>query len=137
MILEPGILAPLFILLYAYMFFRLWKHGKKDKAKNKNEENQLKAEVKLTIIGFILSFCYVEMYISYIFYAAGYYHLIIDCMFNYGSDLFSGSNPYMLLGFSKLFRGYFIEFCTCRKINVKVKPITNGTGKPTKTIKKK
>ena len=85
----------------------------------------MKTEFKLAIIGVILTSIYVEMCVSYVFFALGYTGVWLDCMFYYGSDLFTASNPYLLLIFSTRLRGYFVQFCTCGKVShTRIAPAT-------------
>ena len=129
MVIEPGILAPTFIILYTIMFYKAYQITKKSKTaakRNKAAENQLKMEMKLAIMGAILSTIYVEMCVSYVLYALNWTALWIVCMSYYGSDLFAACNPYLLIIFSPRLRGYFVEFCTCGKVShQKIHPTTN------------
>ena len=60
----------------------------------------MKVEMKLAVMGVILSTIYVAMVSTYIFWFFNYSSLILDFVFLFGSDLFSASNPYLLLLFS-------------------------------------
>ena len=102
--------------------------------KSKKYKQEMKAEIKLAISGVIFSTLYVSIVLCYIMWSLGSTWIIWDFVFLFAADLFSASNPYLLLLFSSLcplkmlsktvqnllfsakLRKYFVRVVTCGKV---------------------
>jgi hypothetical protein len=111
-----GLLSPSFIIFYVLIFYNAKKNS--SKAQKKQQSNSANVEMRLAIMGCILTSLYLIMCGSYVCILIFGTNDIFSWVFGIASDLLSVSNPYLLLLFSSTVRAQFVAFLTCRQAEI-------------------
>jgi hypothetical protein len=123
-------LAPVFVVLYILILLAARKNGKK----TTDKKHDTKMELRLTIMGLIITVIYIFICILYVCILVFGINDIFSWCFAIAGDLLSVSNPYLLFAFSSAVRKQFYMFLFCGKVQVSVTTMKVTTIKVTTKV---